>query len=140
MFKIKCDINQQYLKTVDLHFIKSEQFSFTWSCGSRQRDTTSSKWKFRLNNMAVKGLIHINFGSTCVAGTVYIRFTHPFHTKLAYFNFYPPEVVSRYRDPQLQVGENYTYLFNLGPNICKYWCLGTYFIPNNSGLTCQYYK
>ena len=22
--KIKCDINQQYLKTVDLHFVKSE--------------------------------------------------------------------------------------------------------------------
>ena len=24
MLEIKCDINQQYLKTVDLHFIKSE--------------------------------------------------------------------------------------------------------------------
>ena len=24
MLKIKCDINQQYLKTVDLHFVKSE--------------------------------------------------------------------------------------------------------------------
>ena len=24
MFKIKCDINQQDLKTVDLHFVKSE--------------------------------------------------------------------------------------------------------------------
>ena len=56
MVKIKCDINQQYLKTVDLHFIKSEYFSLTWSCGSRQRDTTSGRWKFRLNNLAVKGL------------------------------------------------------------------------------------
>ena len=27
MLKIKCDINQQYLKTVDLHFVKSELFS-----------------------------------------------------------------------------------------------------------------
>ena len=35
MLKIKCDINRQYLKTVDLHFVKS---------------------KFRLNNLAVKGL------------------------------------------------------------------------------------
>ena len=26
------------------------------------------------------------------------------------------EVVSRYRDPQLQVGENYTYFFNFVPN------------------------
>ena len=24
MLKIKCDINQQFLKTVDLHFVKSE--------------------------------------------------------------------------------------------------------------------
>ena len=29
------------------------------------------------------------------------------------------EVVSRYRDPQLQVGENYSHLFNLRPHICK---------------------
>ena len=28
-------------------------------------------------------------------------------------NFHPLEVVSRYRDPQLQVAENYSYLFNL---------------------------
>ena len=56
MTKIKCDINQQYLKTVDFHFAKSEQLSLTWSCVSRQRDTTSSGWKFKLNNLAVKGL------------------------------------------------------------------------------------
>ena len=30
---------------------------------------------------------------------------------------------------QLQVGENYTDLFNLRPNICKSWFLKTYFIP-----------
>ena len=29
MLKIKCDINQQDLKTVDLHFVKTEQFSLT---------------------------------------------------------------------------------------------------------------
>ena len=57
MVMIKCDINQQYLKTVDRHFVKSEYFSLTWSCGSRQRDTILSGWKFRLNNLAVKGLI-----------------------------------------------------------------------------------
>ena len=56
MLKIKCDINQQDLKRVDLYFGKSEYFSLTWSCGSRQRDTTSSGWKFKLNNLAVKGL------------------------------------------------------------------------------------
>ena len=45
MLKIKCDINQQDLKFVDHHFVKSEIFSLTWSCGSRQ-----------LNNLTVKGL------------------------------------------------------------------------------------
>ena len=29
MLKIKCDINQQYMKKVALHFVKSEQFSLT---------------------------------------------------------------------------------------------------------------
>ena len=38
----------------------------------------------------------------------------PLHTKLSlYLNFHSLEVVSRYRDPQLQVGENYLYLLNL---------------------------
>ena len=56
MLKIECDINQQYLKTVDLHFVKYEYLSLTWSCGSRKRDTTSSGWKLKLNNLAAKGL------------------------------------------------------------------------------------
>ena len=30
--------------------------SHTWSCGSRQRDTNSSGWKFGLNDLAVEGL------------------------------------------------------------------------------------
>ena len=38
--------------------------------------------------------------------------------KLNNINFYPLEVVSRYRDPQLQVGKNYSYMFALGPDIC----------------------
>ena len=37
MLKIKCDINPQYLKTVDLHFVK-----------------------FRLNNLAGKGFKRLN--------------------------------------------------------------------------------
>ena len=42
--------------------------------------------------------------------------------------------MSRYRDPQPQVVENYLYVFNLIPNIYKYRCLNAQFIPNNSGL------
>ena len=44
-----------------------------------------------------------------------------YHAMLIYLNFQPLEVVSRYRDPQLQVAENYAYLLNLGTNICKSW-------------------
>ena len=51
----KRDINQQYFQIVDLHFVKSESFSLTRSCESRQRDTTSSVWKlFRFYKMEAK--------------------------------------------------------------------------------------
>ena len=59
---------------------------------------------------------------------------NPFPAKSIYLNFHPLEAVSRYRDPQLQVGENYSYLFNLSTNICKSWCLNMNFITNNSDL------
>ena len=42
----------------------------------------------------------------------------PRPAELIYVNFQPLEVVSHYRDPQLQVAEN-SYLFNLSTNICK---------------------
>ena len=46
---------------------------------------------------------------------------NPYHAKLFYFNFQPLQVVSRYRDPQPQVVENYSYnLLNLRPKMCKY--------------------
>ena len=50
---------------------------------------------------------------------------------LIYLNFHPLKVVSRYRDPQLQVAKNYSYLLNLSINIWQFWCLDTHFIPNN---------
>ena len=56
MLKIKHDINQQDFKIADLHFVKFEKFSPTWSRESRQRDISSSGWKFKLNNLATKGL------------------------------------------------------------------------------------
>ena len=40
-----------------------------------------------------------------------------YHSKLIDLNFHPLEVVSRYRDPPLQVDENDSYLFDLRPNI-----------------------
>ena len=42
---------------------------------------------------------------------------NPHPAKLFFLIFQPLEVVSRYRDPQPEVIENYSYLFNLRPNI-----------------------
>ena len=44
------------LKIYQQDFVKSDQFSLTWSCGSRQQDTGSSEWKFKLNNLWIKVL------------------------------------------------------------------------------------
>ena len=44
---------------------------------------------------------------------------NPYLAKVFYLNFQPLEVASRYRDPQLQVAENYSYLFDLYTNICR---------------------
>ena len=38
----------------------------------------------------------------------YNQIINPCPAKLIYLNFHPLEVVSRYRDPQLQVAENYS--------------------------------
>ena len=39
------------------------------------------------------------------------RLINSFHAKSSYFTFHPLEVVSRYRDPQLQVGDNFRHFF-----------------------------
>ena len=43
----------------------------------------------------------------------------PYPEKLIDLNFHPLEVVSRYRDPQFQVGEKYLFVY-FGTNICKF--------------------
>ena len=47
------------------------------------------------------------------------------------------EVVFRYRDPQLQVGENRPYLFDFRPNIYKSLCLKTHSAPSNCDLNVE---
>ena len=54
--------------------------------------------------------------------------------RVIYLNLQQLEVVSRYRDPQPHVVENYSYLFNLRSNIYKSLCLNSHFIPNNNRL------
>ena len=62
-------------------------------------------------------------------------YLNPCTAKLNNLSFHPVEVVSRYRDPQLQVVENYSYLFNFISKHCKFWCLNIRSFPNNSDST-----
>ena len=48
------------------------------SCGSRQRDTTSSGWKFRLHNLAVEGIIIIMVSSHIAHIQCSMRFMYHF--------------------------------------------------------------
>ena len=59
---------------------------------------------------------------------------NPCPAKLVYLNFQPFEVVPRYRDPQPQVVENYSYLFNLKIKYLHILISNSHFIPNNSDL------
>ena len=68
---------------------------------------------------------HIDFtdiSGPATAGQMFapIRAERVNSTDLNHINFLQLGVVSRFRDLQLQVGENYSYLFNLRPNIAKY--------------------
>ena len=45
---------------------------------------------------------------------------NPYNTELFILNFQSPEVVSRHRDPQLQVTENLCSSRNLSPNIYQF--------------------
>ena len=50
----------------------------------------------------------------------YLVVFNPHPARFIYLNFQPLEVVDRYRDPPPQVVENYSYLFNLRPNIYSF--------------------
>ena len=63
-----------------------------------------------------------------------ITFVTLANPEFAHFNLHLFEVVSRYRDPQLQVAENYSYLLNLRPNTCKSWYLNFHFARNKNDL------
>ena len=47
--------------------------------------------------------------------------SNPYPAESIHLNFQPRKVVSRYRDPQPHVVENYSYLFNFRLNIYKSW-------------------
>ena len=75
------------------------------------------------NTSKVRTAGGINHQDARPAGQIRARVDHhgianPIPPELSYFNFQPLEVVSRYRDSQLQVGENYSYSLNLRQNMC----------------------
>ena len=53
---------------------------------------------------------------------------NPLTAKIFSLNFHPLEVVSRWRDPQLQVSENYSDLTKWRSTVLKYCWLMSYFI------------
>ena len=84
----------------------------------------------RTPNSGVKGS-GANHHPRAPAPDIYMNIsTSPDPAQIINLNFQPLELVSRYRDAQLQVTENYWYLFNLTSNSCKYWCLSSHFISN----------
>ena len=56
--------------------------------------------------------------------------SNPLPAQLSYRKFHPLEVVSRYRDPQTQVGENHSNLLKFKPQIWSCLCLNTHFVAS----------
>ena len=56
--------------------------------------------------------------------------SHSLPVRLSYLNVHPLEVVSRQRDPQFQIGENYSYLFSLTPSASRCIKASFYIIKN----------
>ena len=63
-----------------------------------------------------------------------IQMVNPCTAKFNILNFQLLKVVSRYRDPQPEVVENFSYLFYLWPRIGKYLSLNTQLLPDTSDL------
>ena len=73
-----------------------------------------------------------NWKKTLVS-MVYIQLfqrLNPLHAKLFNLNFHPLEVLSRWRDPQLQVSENYLDLTKWRSTVFKYCWLMSHLIFN----------
>ena len=68
--------------------------------------------------------MHVNVHEKCIVQL------NPLTAKLFNLNFHPLEVVSRWRDPQLQVSENYSDLTKWRSTVFKYCWLMSSFIFN----------
>ena len=84
---------------------------------------------FQVNNCCILALRHLfytscQYGYTDYVGEGHVLVVNPIAAKLFNLNFHPLEVVSRWRDPQLQVSENYSDLINWGQLFSNLagWC------------------
>ena len=73
-----------------------------------------------LNILVQRATLDVRFssGELCYHSKSYNPL--PAKLMLSYLTFHPLEVMSRYHDPLLQVGENIRISLILGTNICKY--------------------
>ena len=72
----------------------------------------------------------------CYKGQIVLNLhPHPAELIKFYLNFHPLKVVSRYPDPQLQVGGNYSYSFHLRlHNHFQILMIKPQFVPDISDL------
>ena len=98
-------------KITHVKITRSSYYYYMGGCWGDNRDK-----KMNVNEKEIKWL---------GAGSV-----NPLTAKFNNLNCHPLEAISRYRDPQLLVGDNFSYLINLGPNICNSRCLSTHFVPS----------
>ena len=107
-----------------------------WS--SNSRISSPDQWPDYLGVIQAAMFSQLLFISVNVSAILDSRYKRSIRRKRKYGtlhtlrNFQPLEVVSRYRDPQPQVVENYPYLINFRPNIYKSGCLKSQFIRNIS--------
>ena len=78
---------------------------------------------FILTEVTIVNKTHQSFWITAILTAI-----NPLTDKFFNLNFYPLEVVSRWRDPQLQVSENYSDLTKWRSTVFEYCWLMSHFI------------
>ena len=108
-----------------------------WSCSAINYITCRSTHIYGAY-VVVLQRFHVKFSScniptniyVCILLSIWWNMINPLTAELFNLNFHPLEVVSRWRDPQLQVSENYSHLTNWRSTLFKSCWLMSHFIFN----------
>ena len=105
----------------------------TYACGIRSRQIWLVFKRGKLWSFIVIGVCRGRiYPARSLNYQIYPLGVNPSPARVSYLIIHPSEVVFRYRDPQLQVSENYSNLLNLKPNrISKFWYLNAHLFPIN---------